>query len=295
MRALPRLLLVVLFLALVAWLIRSDAPTLGGGAAPAAAGADSWRWSSLWDDGRAEFSVYEVDWPRYGALYAGRAVLVLVKEPWAPELDVKADRPRPDGFDVLKLNHGREVPTGIYTYQQAASLFFRRDDGALRKLAATSAESCGISTAYLRDGRLETRSYFDGQGDRTLRWPAGALPEDGLPAALRDYVAGPVPATLRVFPSLLASRLPELAARSYSIERAPAEVTVPAGRFAAVELRLLGEGGPLVYQFEAAPPHRLLALRHADGTAYRLVKSERLAYWQMHAPGDEAWLPPGLR
>ena len=127
-------------------------------------------------------------WARYGHHYDGRALLVLVKEPWAPELEVKADDPAAAGFEVLKLNHVRDVPTGIYTYHQMASVFPRRDTGALRKLAATSSEACGVSTAEMVRGRLETRSYFDGQGDRTLDYPAGALPEDGLPA---------VPARLR--------------------------------------------------------------------------------------------------
>jgi hypothetical protein len=278
-----------------AFLASSPAPRAAVALERPLAGA-AWRQDAVWDDGKAEFSVYEVDWPRYGASHRGRALLVLVKEPWAPELDVKADRPRADGFDVLKLNHVRRVPTGIYTYEQASSLYFRRDDGGLRKLVATSFEACGISTAHLRGGRLETRSYFDGQGDRSLAWPAGAVPEDGLPAALRDFVAGQAPPALAVFPSLMASRFPPLAARAYRVARREVgEIEVPAGRFAAVELRLEGQDGALVYRFAALPPHPLLFLRHADGTEYRLVKSERLAYWQMHAPGDERWLPEGLR
>jgi hypothetical protein len=277
-------------------LVLTAPPALRAAAGQEAAAGGAWRRAPLWDDGRAEFSVYEVDWPRYGASHRGRALLVLVKEPWAPDLDVKADRPRADGFDVLKLNHVREVPTGVYTYEQAASLYFRRDDGGLRKLVATSFEACGISTAHLRDGRLETRSYFDGQGDRSLAWPAGAVAEDGLAAALRDFVAGEAPPALAVFPSLMASRFPPLAARSYRVTRREiGEIEVPAGRFAAVELRLEGQDGALLYRFAAAPPHALLHLRHPDGTEYRLVKSERLAYWQMHAPGDEKWLPEGLR
>ena len=56
---------------------------------------DSWRRNSLWDDGQAEFATYEITWQRYDRLYHGRAVLVLVKEPWAPDLQVKADTPRP--------------------------------------------------------------------------------------------------------------------------------------------------------------------------------------------------------
>jgi hypothetical protein len=250
----------------------------------------------VWDDGRAEFCVYEVTWARYGNLYPGRAVLVLVKEPWAPDLDVKADRPRRDGFDVLKLNLLRDVPTGIYTYHQMASVYLRRDDGTLRKLAATSSEACGISTAHLVNGRLSTRSYFDGQGDRERAWPRGALPEDGLPALLRDHVRGPAPSHLLVVPSLLMGRYADLEPARWDVQRAaPAPIEVPAGRFEGIEIRLSHGTATQSYVFEAAPPHLLLRFRRDDGTEYRLAKADRLAYWEHHDPGGEAWIPEALR
>ena len=112
----------------------------------------NWMVASVWDDGLAEFAAYDVTWHRYGKFYDGRALLILVKEPWAPDLHVKADRARPDGFEVLKLNHVRDVATGIYTYHQMSSLFWRRADGVLQKIAASSSEalpgqSCWPSSA----------------------------------------------------------------------------------------------------------------------------------------------------
>ena len=254
-----------------------------------------WRQAPLWDDGRAEFSVYEVDWRRYGQLYSGRALLVVVKEPWAPDLNVKADTPRPDGYDVLKLNHVRDVATGIYTYHQMGSVYFRRDTGALVKIATTSSEACGVSTALMVDGRLQTHSYFDAQGDRVQPYPANAVPADGLHALLRDYVRGEVPQTLEVFPMLLMGRFAELVPQTYRVARHPAAVRVPAGAFDAVEIVLSGNGAELTFAFESQPPHRLLRYRHSNGTEYRLAKSERLAYWSMHDPGGEAWIPAHLR
>jgi hypothetical protein len=288
----------LLLLMLAIWAIRSD-PGHDGyvSAAPLAAGGDpSWRRSPVWDDGKAEVCAYEVTWAHYGRRYGGRALLVLVKEPWAPDLDVKSDSPRPDGFDVLKLNHVRDVPTGVYTYHQMASLYTRRDSGALQKLAATSSEACGVTTAEMVGGRLATRSYFDGQGDRAADWPAGALPEDGLPASLRDYVAGRTPAALAVFPSLLAGKLPELKPVTYRLERreVPA-VETPEGRVPGVEIRLTSGPSALAYTFDRQAPYRLLRFEREDGTAYRLAKCERIPYWQMSKPGDEAWLPPRLR
>ncbi len=256
----------------------------------------SWRLDPVWDDGNAEFSVYELDWRRYGSLYPGRVLLVLVKEPWAPDLQVKADRPRPDGFEVLKQNQVRDVPTGIYTYHQAASVFFRRDTGALVKIAATSNEACGISTALMLAGELETHSYFDGEGAQRLAFPRAAVPADGLPALLRDYVQGEPPARLDVFPSLLSGRFQLLQPETCVVtKRSHTALAVPAGTFTAVEIVLTAAGTSQSYFFEPERPCRLLLFRDADGTEYRLVKSARLPYWRLHDPGDEAWLPAAVR
>ena len=312
MKTLVKLIAVLVLVAGVAvWVARSDEPLAAdperraaASALPEGAGDPAWRLDPVWDDGKAELCAYEVEWPRYGAPREGSAMLILVKEPWAPDLDVKADRPRPDGFEVLKLNHVRDVRTGIYKYHQMASVYLDRRRGSLVKLATTSSEACGITTAEMVDGRLSTRSYFDGQGDRAQPWPGG-LPEDGLPAALRELVRGEVPATVEVFPSLLAPKLPPLAPETFRVSRRPVgEVEVPAGRFEGVEVALAsggsageadGGGRELRYVFAADSPHRLLALDHSDGTSYRLARCERLAYWRLNRPGDEEWLPAGLR
>ncbi len=188
------------------------------------------------------------------------------------------------------------MPTGIYTYHQMASVFLRRDDGALRKLATSSTEGCGISTAEMTGGRLETSSYFDGQGERTVPWPEGALPEDGLPAHLRDWVAGEPPAAVSVFPSLLAGRFPELTAGEWQLSRRRLDgVELPAGSFAGVELRLSRGDAWIAYLFTPEPPHLLLRLTRSDGTDYRLARCERIPYWRMNGPGGEAWLPASVR
>lgn len=286
----------LLFLALAVWAIRSDslpdrAGAGGVGAAPLDTrmpppGDPGWRTAQVWDDGLAEYCAYDVTWARYGHRFPGRALLVLVKEPWAPDLEVKADTPREDGFEVLKLNHIRDVPTGIYTYHQMASIFARRDTGALRKIAASSAEACGVSTAEMVRGRLETRSYFDGQGDRSMDYPAGALPEDGLPLFLRGYVQGAAPDTLSIFPSLLNGAFPRLAPARYRVEKR----SLPEG----VEIRLTHGDSVLAYTFDPQPPHRLLRFEREDGTVYRMAKCERIPYWKMHNPGDEGWWPEPL-
>jgi hypothetical protein len=302
MKILLKSLAALLFLGLSIWAIRSDSLDDRGSVSPASAseageardsrggpppGDPAWRKASLWDDGKAEFCAYDVTWAHYSRTYDGRALLILVKEPWNEKLDVKADDAAASSFDVLKLNHVRDVPTGIYTYHQMASTYLRRDSGAVRKVAATSSEACGVSTSEVARGRLETRSYFDGQGDRSMPWPAAALPEDGLPASLRDYVIGDVPAELTVFPSLMQSRLPELEPAVWKVARKSVEN--------GVEIRLTRGDESMAYTFDAAEPHHLLRLDRSDGTVYSLAKCERLAYWEKHNPGDEAWLPEAVR
>lgn len=286
----------LLFLALGVWAIGSEGPDavatpLAAHPSPAAAGDPSWRSSPVWDDGNAELCTYTVRWPRYGHEFAGRAMLVLVKEPWNPERGTKADKPHPRGFDVLKLNHIRDVPTGLDTYHQMASVFMRRDSGSLEKLAATSSEASGIATAEVAGGRLATRSYFESEGDREAAYPAGALPEDGLPATLRGFVSGPLPDAIAVFPSLLTSKNAGLAAATWRLERFATTAETPEGRLPAVALRLGAGRDFRVYTFDKAPPHRLLRFESSDGTLYEMARCARLPYWKMHNPGDEAWLP----
>ncbi|MDH3743533.1 MAG: hypothetical protein OES47_00355 [Acidobacteriota bacterium] len=265
-----------------------------GGAAPSAK-SFNWRNGPIWDDGNAEFCAYEVDWSRYGTLYPGRALLILVKEPWAPDLEVKADRPRSDGFDVLKLNHVRDVPTGIYTYHQMASGFFRRDNFALRKLAVSSTEGCGISTAHVVDEKLETRSYFDGQGENTQDYPDGAHPEDMLAASLRDFISGTLPESVSVLPSLMTGRFPSLDPKVYALSRRDGTRLVPAGEFEVTELRLETGDDWLSYAFDRRAPHPLVEHTAASGTTYRLSKCERIPYWSLNRSGGEDWLPATVR
>ena len=154
----------LLFLALSIWAIRSDSLEERGSVVnaeplPASPVGDaSWRRDPLWDDGKAELCAYEVLWTRYGNHYPGRALLILVKEPWNDKLDVKADDPAASPFDVLKLNHVRDVATGIYTYHQMASVYLRR-----------WAESIA---GWSDEGRT-VHCYFDNDAE-------GAAPRDAL-------------------------------------------------------------------------------------------------------------------
>lgn len=247
-----------------------------------------------WDDGRAEFAAYEVDWPRYGRTYPGRALLVTVKEPWDVDREVKANGP--GDANVIKLNHIREVTTGIYRYHQMASLFWDRSDARLRKLQTSHLDSCGQSSARWSQNSLETRSYFNGDETVARKLGSSELTEDGLPWTLRAWVHGPLPERLDLLPSLMHDRLTDLDSFEVGLERkAPREIELPAGRFTGIELILKGADRWLSFVFDSESPHLLLEMRDSKGTHYRLAKAERLAYWRMVGPEHESWWPAQLR
>jgi hypothetical protein len=176
-----------------------------------------------------------------------------------------------------------------------ASLFWRRDTGALQKIATTSSEGCGISTAQMLDGQLNTRSYFDGQGERDLEYPESAIPDDGLPAALREFVTGDLPGQLSVFPTLMAGRFPSLKAATFKLSRKSGlQLKVPAGEFTTTAITLEGAGGGTFY-FNEQSPHPLVKMERDNGTRYELARCERIPYWSMAGPGGESWLPEQVR
>lgn len=298
MKALARVLAVGSFAAVVVWLIANEEPSAAGaraGAAAAGRGAAAWRTAPLWDDGRAEFSAYEVEWAGGGQRLTGRAFLVLAKEAVAGDLDLRDEPLRHGSSDLLKLSHVRDLAAGIDSYHQVADLYLRRDDGALRRLVASSSRAGGIATAEMRGGRLDLRSTFERGSERSLEVSPTVLPEDGLPAILRDWTEGALPAKIEVLPSLMSDGLVDPKPVRYRLARTTRDLTVPAGAYQAIEIRLESGSGALVFDFDAALPHVLLRLARQDGSEYRLAKTERIAYWERRHPGDEAWLPTAVR
>ncbi|HEX3129784.1 MAG TPA: hypothetical protein VH394_20785 [Thermoanaerobaculia bacterium] len=148
-------------------------------------------------------------------------------------------------------------------------------------------ELCAYDVTWEHQGRTYDGRALLIQGDRSMPRPAAALPEDDLPAFLRGYVTGKVPAELTVFPSLMQSRLPDLKPAVWKVERRSVE--------RGIEIRLSRGGESMAYTFDARAPHRLLRLDRSDGTVYSLAKCDRIASWGMHDPGDAAWLPEAAR
>lgn len=251
---------------------------------------------ALWNDGQAEVSVYEATDRREGRLRASRAILIVVAEDLVADRLVKADDPtRAKIRRVLKFNHVRSIPTGLYTYQQMLSFFADADRLSPVKLTMTSHEWCGNSFVEWRSdtGTLAIRSYFENPGDADAPLdPREAVFYDALPLELRSLdFERTRSGRLRVIDSVFASKpaIPPVDEAVLEVERSP----VSAGVY---RVRLTRGDRRDTFEFEKAFPHRLARWERSDGGTLRLQSSRRSRYWEKTAPGDEHILePPGTR
>jgi hypothetical protein len=270
---------------------------LAAGAGPSRADELVWKAgfgrAAPWNDGAAEISVYDATDVKYGIPRSSRAVLIVVAEDLDRDRLVKADRPagEPRTLRVLKLNHVRAVPTGVYTYQQMLSFFAGADSLDPVKLTMTSHEWCGNSfVEWRRDrGELEIRSYFETPADAVVALAAdGAVFYDALPLQLRalDF-ARTRSGRLRVIDTVFSSRpLPPVTEEaSVAVSRGAADPPV----YRVVVRR--GERAD-TFEFETAFPHRLIRWNRSDGGSMRRTLTRRLRYWEENAPGDERLLWP---
>ena len=243
----------------------------------------------IWDDGKAEYDVYEALEMREGIARPARVVHLAVKEPFNPRLAVKADHP--PSIDVLKMNQVIDVPTGVYAFHQMHSSFWDRATGALVKFSLTSNDSCGNTFKEGRIGggslRFLFHTYWDGEadGERKITVPPGAVFLDELPMKLRMLARfDPAEYTIFLFPSVIASKLGRPAF-------APATIRVlPSAADGAIRVEVAHRAGIERFVFQKASPHVLTSWTRADGSSLRLKKSLRLDYWNHHAPGDEKLL-----
>jgi hypothetical protein len=156
-------------------------------------------------------------------------------------------------------------------------------------------ESCGLTfVEILPEGdhlSLTTHSYWDKEGDRTLKVPFGSadLLYDALPLQIRGMdLATMSPRNLKILPTQLSGKVRNPALAPMSLQVLGKErVQVPAGDFEVFRVELTRLEGKDRYYFEVAFPHRLVKMEIAGGGVYRLRKSMRLDYWNFHANGDE--------
>lgn len=280
------------------------ATLFGGPPAARAVGASSAFWTA-WGDGKAELSGYAVTTGRYGAPREGRMVLIYVTEPMDRRVWVKDDAgdvPPAERVNVLKLNNVLKFQTGIYPYSVMTSIFAPVDGPAgdrftPAKIVMSAQEWCGsvYQTVMPGDAQFaaESRSYFHAEGDseKTVRVPAGALYEDALLIQLRELdgpFAGGKDWAGSIVPSLWSARK-----RHAPLEAVPATIKRESTtRDGAPVTRFTVAYGTVTttYDVEKAAPRRVLGWKSKDGDEGKILKTTRLPYWKLNQPGDEKYL-----
>ena len=252
-----------------------------------------------WGDGRAEVAAYRGVVSRYGATHDAEVVLIYVTEPLDRATLVKDDdAPADRRLDVLKLNFALRFQTGIYPYSVLTSVFAPVNDfGAERfspaKISFGEQDWCGgvFSSVWPDDDAFIERShsYFASEGDQDVRRPVaeGTLYEDALYIQLRELdgpFAGGAAWEGDIVPSLWRARrdhtpLSSVHARITRTSRSDREVFV------------LQTDGAYERTFEVGhdADHPLLAFQSSDGDSFQLAGRDRLAYWELHDPGEESF------
>ena len=273
-------------------------------------GQDFWE---HWGDGRAELAGYDLVTPRYGEPRRGTAVAIFVTEPFSEAARVKAEETGPGTFQALKLNLAQDFQTGIYDYHLMTSAFVTLEGaaglppGAPVKVSFSAQEWCGHAYQQARFGPegadLTLHSYFEGEADSETKLAGGpGLSEDALLLWARGLawpeVAPGETATAPILTSLERSRLSHRPAAWEEAELTrsaeTSQVTVPAGTFEVTEAQATIRGATgertWTFQVEQAAPHRIVAWETTEGERAELLGADRLAYWQLNAPGGERYL-----
>src|SRR5712691_9534952 len=171
--------------------------------------------SSYWNDGKAEFNIYDAQIVRYGQPRQTEVLHILVREPFDLKQLVKADDwQRPGVVQVLKLNQILHVPTGIYVYQQMHSNFWRADNARLAKFSLTSNDSCGNTFKEARRSgeqfACEWHTYWDGMADgsETVTLPPNGFFYDELPLRVRtiDFTKSNGEFEIQLAPTIIRSK-----------------------------------------------------------------------------------------
>lgn len=254
-----------------------------------------------WGDGQAELTSYDLTYPRYGVPRKGTAVAIVVAETFANSMRVKSDpgvRPKKDEFSAMKLNLVEDFQTGIYDYNLQLSAFVALDSvngrpaGAPTKVTWSSQEWCGnlFKSALFNESaiRVESHSYFDGEGDQEVlvRYPELGISEDTLMLWARG-MARPV---LKVGETKTVPMMLALQNSRYKEGPARWEEAVLSRKDAGGELeefKMTVGKRSRTFLVEKAAPHRVVRYETSEGVKAEMLASERMKYWQMNGPEGE--------
>jgi len=292
----PRTALV--FAALLA-VLPACAGASDGGAYPVRSG---WAARSEFADGKAEVNTYRATLHREGADRETRVYTILVAEDLDPAILVKADDwKRPGLLRAFKYAIEADTQAGVARYRESMTGWLTASDWRPVKLVHAHEDWCGItSELYQNHGDSRTfrwTSYWEkdgGFGETTPEVSGRAIPADMLPAWVRGLdLADGLTLEVEVLPSLQGSKVPDFAPIEERLAvSGPDEVQVPAGTFECWEVRVGSGARAFTASIETAFPNRVVRWSDFRGQDFALEKSQRLAYWEKTAPGDEKLLEP---
>jgi hypothetical protein len=253
---------------------------------------------SYWNDGKAEFNIYEAQIARYGIPRPTEVLHILVREPMDPKQFVKPDNAnQPGTIQVLKLNQILNVPTGLYVYQQMHSNFWRVDNAQLQKFSLTSNDSCGNTYKEARrDGSgfaYEYRTYWDGMasGKENVALPANGYFYDELPWLVRtiDFSKAQAPVEIQLAGTSINSKKDSFAFKTAKISFKSTE--------REIDVAVEHSSGTDHFILDRDFPNLLRQWNAADGSRLRMKRSLKVAYWNYNKPGDreKALADPMLR
>lgn len=267
-----------------------------------------WR---VWSDGQAELAAYELRYPRYNQSRRGVAVTIFVTEPFSQSQRIKADpgkHPSEDVFPVMKLNLIKDYQTGIYDYNDMASVFVALAPsgglpaGATSKISFSSQEWCGHvwHQVLFYPGRLQSdhHSYFDGEADQRqeLSIPADGLAEDALWHWARGMALPELhPGEEREAPLLISLQKARHAHVPLQVVRArlsraaqTQRVKTVLGEIEVEQMSMrLQDGFTRTFLVEKASPHRIVQWNSSAGEEAVLLGVERMKYWELNREGGE--------
>ena len=180
--------------------------------------------SSYWNDGKAEFDIYDAQLVLEGAPRQTEVLHVFVREPFDLKQLVKPDSWAHRGvIQVLKLNQILHAPTGLYVVQQMHSNFWRADNGRLAKFSLTSNDSCGNS---FKEGKrsgenfaCQWHTYWDGMADGSeqVALPPNGFFYDELPLRVRtiDFAKPSGEFEIQLAPTIISSKKTALKWRGF--------------------------------------------------------------------------------
>ena len=270
----------------------SSAPGRSDRADPLAVFTHRWSRDRIWDDGKAEYCLYDSTGTIYGIHRHYQARLYTNKEVADPRTKTKSQTHR--GRQVFKHHLVEVIATENYDYKFSTMCYVGVRDLKSLKIDMSTQDDCGASFKQFVNhaGTLSWNSfvYFPGAGHQHGHYepPAGFAFQDALSLILRGYpFQNPVePFELQLLPDQTSPRItsaqPGPAVVTYG---GTADLDLPIGKVKA-HLLTVRQLPHVVhdYWFAVSPQrpwlHVMVQYEGPGGVTHRLREHRRWAYWK---------------